>query len=356
MSNIGLLGLPELRTENIPDSVKNLHYYRRCQAMGITFSLVCENCKETFIYWSKKRKYCSDKCFGLSVRKETSLSKSTSYRRKREAGLTKPFPRLKINQDFFFTWTLELAWVLGLLWSDGNLYKNKINLVSKDKDLIETVANLIGDKSLVRSRDNKKYWLISFGSKIVAQHLRELGLHEAKSFTIKWVQGMPSKYESHFVRGLFDGDGWVYFKEKKQSYQMHAGFVTASESLSESFRSWLINQGLKFNHRKDGNKWTFNIHRIEYVKRFYQIIYPSPNVPHLLRKKILFDKWMNRPPSHVGRSTWTTPGQREETARRNYRRYCEKYKTDPIFHEQCLKKQRQRRQKIKEKNASTIFL
>ena len=49
---------------------------------------------------------------------------------------------------------------------------------------------------------------MSMSSNHMGKRLKKLGLHPNKSLTIKFPN-IPTKFQSHFIRGVFDGDGSI---------------------------------------------------------------------------------------------------------------------------------------------------
>jgi len=118
---------------------------------------------------------------------------------------------LGYKADFFEEWTPASAWVLGLLYTDGNISRNSVSLSSVDSELLEQVRDLIAphlqiqtsaqsyDKSRKISRLTVKH------PKIVAG-LRMIGLTERKSLVMTFPD-VPHTHVRHFIRGCWDGDG-----------------------------------------------------------------------------------------------------------------------------------------------------
>ena len=54
----------------------------------------------------------------------------------------------RIPNDFFKTWTPEMAYVLGYWWADGHILKNaagkRVGFTSKDGEHLEQIARVIG--------------------------------------------------------------------------------------------------------------------------------------------------------------------------------------------------------------------
>ena len=121
-----------------------------------------------------------------------------------------------LNQDFFKTWSPEMAYVLGFFAADGNMTLNKaggcyIEFTSNDHELIQRVKALTKSSNKISSRirNSKKHYRIQIGSVELFNDLLKLGLTPNKSKTIR-LPKIPSEFFSDFARGYFDGDGCAY--------------------------------------------------------------------------------------------------------------------------------------------------
>ncbi|MCC6802180.1 MAG: hypothetical protein IT319_04775 [Anaerolineae bacterium] len=126
---------------------------------------------------------------------------------------------------FFQTWTLESAYVYGLLYADGNIThrtgnRSILSLELKDIDHVRLVAGVIDPELPVyeyERRDGRKSAKLVIYRSSVVKDCAAKGLLPAKTHTLKWPPDLPKALESHFVRGYFDGDGTVTFSWTKTS-------------------------------------------------------------------------------------------------------------------------------------------
>ncbi len=137
-----------------------------------------------------------------------------------------------INDSFFSKWSPEMAWVLGLLFTDGNVQRTKsslrVSIASVDYDLLCNVRTLLGStraiKKNVQSYDKSKfiYSFVFFREKM-RDDLHKLGLVERKSLVMQFPE-VPERYIRHFIRGCWDGDGSIYLSAGK----LRASYVCGS--------------------------------------------------------------------------------------------------------------------------------
>ena len=123
------------------------------------------------------------------------------------------------NEHFFETWSPTMAYILGYIYADGSLENASylrgkyLRVSSTDKELINFVKSLLqSDHSIVKLKPtndlHKIRYLLRIGSYKIFNDLVKLGLHPNKSLTMKFPI-IPKNFLPHFVRGYFDGDGYI---------------------------------------------------------------------------------------------------------------------------------------------------
>lgn len=139
----------------------------------------------------------------------------TIYARMSRAGIVARRPAesrtIRLNSDFFGTWSPGMAWVLGLCFTDGYFRNNQVRLALKDRETLEKVRALIGEyldiKEQKQSYDKENtIFTLTFGNEQMAKDLQNLGLTNNKSLTMSFPD-VPADLISHFIRGCWDGDG-----------------------------------------------------------------------------------------------------------------------------------------------------
>jgi len=140
-----------------------------------------------------------------------------------------------------------MAYVLGFFAADGNMIKNNrgghyVAFYSNDKELLIKIKRMVsaGQKIALKKRPliyaSQPAYQIQIGSKEIYNDLLKLGLVPNKSSVLK-VPAVPDEFLNHFIRGYFDGDGCVYFKENwaKDRNKLRWVFQTRFSSGSRKF-------------------------------------------------------------------------------------------------------------------------
>lgn len=162
------------------------------------------------------------------------IGKTSVNRWRTELGLS--IKKNTVNDDFFKTWTPEMAYILGYIFADGNInwkpeksYRTlTITASEKDKSHLEEVRELLeSTKELLYSERTKSYRLI-VNSKIICKDLMKLGMIPRKSLSIKFPE-IPEKFLKHFIRGVIDGDGNVRYVNREKSPYFEITISSGSE-------------------------------------------------------------------------------------------------------------------------------
>jgi hypothetical protein len=142
------------------------------------------------------------------------------------------------------TWNSHLAYIVGLLVTDGNLSKDGRHIIfrSSDYDLLETFKCCLSLHNKISLSKNNGYakkpsYRLQFGDVQLYKWLLAIGLTPNKSLTISEIQ-VPNEYFRDFLRGHLDGDGTILtyidnyniYKEHKYTYiRLYLKFISASE-------------------------------------------------------------------------------------------------------------------------------
>lgn len=136
--------------------------------------------------------------------------------------------RRNVNENFFKTWSPQMAYILGLIFSDGAIEDVRkssrtcyTTITSKDADLLPQVKKAMSSEHEIyikRPAWNefrggmryfcKKAYCLRIGNKVMFQDLVNLGITPRKSLRLKFPN-VPNKLFPYFVRGYLDGDGCI---------------------------------------------------------------------------------------------------------------------------------------------------
>ena len=208
-----------------------------------------------------------------------------------------------LDESFFESWSPEMAWCLGLLWTDGCLTeRHSIELTSTDRDVLEKFKKSVsGEQKISKCYDRRRgysWFRYRFGSLVVANRLRELGLTERKSLVVDFPR-IPHKYLRHFLRGVFDGDGSVMWQPRDKAVRL--SFATGSDKMKRDLVRVFKERGYRISSKYEpkyversavrakkvgrprtaGHCWNIKLNRIDDIRDFFNWIYRD--VPRRMR-------------------------------------------------------------------------
>ena len=141
--------------------------------------------------------------------------------------------KYNINQDYFKTWSHNMAYILGFWYADGCIYGGKmfdITLHKKDKYIIKKIAQELDYQGPILDYVDRQACRINFSCKVIYNDLIALGGTERKSKTLQFPN-IPIEFLPDFIRGYFDGDGSVYNVKGKR---INTNFACGSNKFLQS--------------------------------------------------------------------------------------------------------------------------
>ena len=150
----------------------------------------------------------------------------------------KKVKKYAVNSSFFSSWTAEMAYVLGFIAADGNVYQygraHSLQIACDDSDVIEKIKHALRHDGIIltKKRDNgKTSYRLGICDLAIFNDLLKLGITERKSLTVT-PPHIPKPFIHHFVRGYFDGDGSVSFRKSLYKSRLVVDIYTASLNMA----------------------------------------------------------------------------------------------------------------------------
>jgi hypothetical protein len=206
-----------------------------------------------------------------------------------------------LNQEFFKTWTPEMAYVLGYIAADGTISIGKrgncyLMIEATDRELTYFVRRALGSNHFVRKRKREERWRSSYvlqiGSKEIVADLAKLGLTPKKSKRLR-MPVVPKELLHHFVRGYFDGDGNVQYAKSRRKNRPPAWyhytrvlFTSSSLPMIDLLKQRLRDEAtIVGGHIKCyGNYYRLYYYRMADIEKFYRFLYQDAEGLYLKRK------------------------------------------------------------------------
>jgi predicted DNA-binding protein YlxM (UPF0122 family) len=216
--------------------------------------------------------------------------------------------KININESFFSSWTPEMAYVLGVIYTDGNLNPGRIrepwrskssstvpviSVAQKEAELLEKILRLMDCDAKLYFSKERVYGKIKAGAlyhfaisnEKIYDDIVNLGLTPNKSLTMQFPN-MPNEFIRHFIRGCWDGDGSVFLDKKSQT--IYASFVSGSLEFVQIMVRYLVSAGLPdrtIHCHNNTNKSYYFRYTGAQVPIVYHFFYDNVNEKQYLKRK-----------------------------------------------------------------------
>lgn len=122
--------------------------------------------------------------------------------------------RYEVNLQLFTKWSKKMAWVLGILTTDGNVTDAGVITLAmniRDIDCVEKVRDIIAPKKQLTFTREGTMAVFSIYSPELKKQLEVYGVTPRKSLTVRPPDNIPDEFVPHYIRGLLEGDGTISF-------------------------------------------------------------------------------------------------------------------------------------------------
>lgn len=219
-------------------------------------------------------------------------------RRCEELGLTMCYKRKNknLNSNFFNKIdSEEKAYLLGLIYTDGSVRKKgnsgqlRIQLQLRDEEMLLKIKKLLNvDSNLIYDkRIGKECVSLEIFDKQLYEDLVKHGVVDNKTYSSNHLPEVPEDLLIPFLRGLFDGDGVLSFKENYN--EVSVGFVSFFEENVLQFQEMIDKLINKTEHNKtiykneDGSSYRCSWRGRRQCLKILHLLYDNSNI-YLERK------------------------------------------------------------------------
>lgn len=221
---------------------------------------------------------------------EYGIERRTNEQSTREANR-----KYSVNEDFFKTWSSEMAWVYGWVLGDGS-YKNghslTFNLQPRDVDVLEKIKLVMESGHPVSPQIGATYdyVMLDISSVQIVRDLQMLSFY-----------AVPYEFFLDFLRGFFEAEGGVTWRSFKQ-YSERSGVVQATisqknpeilEYMWGTLKDLTSIQGGSLNCRNIDEIWTLSFGTYDSIE-LYRFMYSNCGDLFLKRKKEKFEQLIDR--------------------------------------------------------------
>lgn len=194
-----------------------------------------------------------------------------------------------VNEEYFYNDSSDVWYLAGFIAADGNIakYSNSldIQLAQKDVNLLQVIKeklNYTGEVKIFTTQHGDDKCRLTITNKKLIQSLERFNITRNKTFTYKMPQ-IPNEYIGDFLRGYFDGDGWV----NKNGNQI--SIVSASKAFAEDLKCLYLKYNLEYKEYIDNRKinplYDIRILKKDELKKFYSLLYENSEDKIFLNRK-----------------------------------------------------------------------
>lgn len=246
------------------------------------------------VNWTGSEIELLKKKYYLTPNKELSilLNKSMNAIENKAFNLGLKKKKYKVDETFFENIdTEEKAYWLGFLYADGCVrdFGNKVNITiglgKKDELHLEKFRRSVGgDMPIAHYKDsltgvyNPK---ITVNCSKLGRDLIKHGCIPNKTYHRIKIPSIDKRLAKHFIRGFFDGDGWVSIvNEGKRNERVVVGIVSYYSDILKDFQKVLTDNDIysTINKKKSGNTYSLMVYRKDSIVKFLNLMYDGSTI------------------------------------------------------------------------------
>lgn len=189
----------------------------------------------------------------------------------------------EVNSEFMENKPL-LWYLIGLITTDGhiNSQSSSVSIYQNDHSFLTNIQKLIGHTGKIYQRTNEtgKIFVLTILNNDLYRFLLDSGLDFDKRHSAKFIK-CPNEYLPFYIRGIFDGDGCIYYKYMSGRFEGKAvQITTGSKYMADNLKKCFTKQNWHANvfqkTSEAGNiYYDINIDLTEDVLSFCEFIYSS---------------------------------------------------------------------------------
>lgn len=215
----------------------------------------------------------------------------------------------QFNRHFFTKWSVPMAYVLGLVYSEAYVGEGQISFVFGEqcKGILDNIQQLMeSDRELVEFNNHGfRAWRMIFSSREMIEDLKQIGIQPGPNSLRITFPSMLQEYRRHFVRGYYDGDGSASSGLVRFHSASRAFLTGMEECISDElgFDGKLHESPPRLNHYPQGTTgYTHVAYTLLYGARshretIYHWFYDEVEEGQFcIQKRERFDKTLSRPP------------------------------------------------------------
>jgi hypothetical protein len=219
--------------------------------------------------------------------------------------------KYNLNEHYFdVVDTEEKAYILGFIYADGNnLFRTNrisIHLAKRDEEILKRFSHIFYGEEILKYNTRKneagkefEYVRLQLFSVHMSQHLAMLGVVEAKSYKIVFPEWLDPALYRHFIRGLIDGDGWIYLPKLTDRRNSPNVGLICTRNINDFLQGYFEKELVLKSYLMKANKQDIDVMCEIRVKNYHQCkvlldwLYKDAGI-YLQRKYDLYQDFLGR--------------------------------------------------------------
>jgi len=188
--------------------------------------------------------------------------------------------------------TPEKAYWLGVLYTDGNVNKdrNYISLETKDLVWLKQFQTFIKSthKIMTHRKGNSITWSLRIGSQYLCNQLNKYGIVPNKTYNHSIPVYIPEgDLESHFWRGCIDGDGCIAFYPNRPRPRAYLILTGCNYNLLKACQKFFASGGSIYKTKAEfpHYQWSISALKIHKIVNLLNVLYKSSQFASRLERK-----------------------------------------------------------------------
>ena len=256
-----------------------------------------------------RKLYCHDCLSLVQIAEQLGCSQTVILRRLQEYGIDRRprggTPQYTVPGDVWSTWSPELAYVVGLVTTDGNLSSDRpdVSFASTDIEIAEAYRRILKVNAPIyvtqSSGGHKPLHRVCINDPPYRALLESIGLMPVKAKKLGALS-IPDVVFRDFLRGCIDGDGCIRVSVYKQTVYKDGDrrlLIVNLYSSSLPFLKWVRNTverlaGLRCSVNKDKRGYGSLTYSGRKAVSLLRWIYYKSDLPCLTRKRDIFEAYV----------------------------------------------------------------
>lgn len=209
------------------------------------------------------------------------------------------YSNILCNQDWIEKKTALFWYFLGIFGSDGHLGKfNEIDIFQKDGKYLKDLQEKIGHSGKLYGED-KTCYVLRITDALLHKILEEYGYAEDKRYNAPFINIDNTEYQALYIRGLFDGDGSLYYKYISGvfyglTWEITTGSLKVAEGIKDTLEREKVNCSVETHTSNVGNLFYRAIVRNQKeIIKLFNFLYSTNTELSMKRKYNNFKKLVN---------------------------------------------------------------